>query len=55
MLVCVNCSPPYMFQIHCSPSQWLASICAVIDMLRMIVLHPDGAPVLLRHVEVNGT
>ncbi|GMJ06806.1 hypothetical protein like AT3G18860 [Hibiscus trionum] len=31
----------------------LAMIFPVIDILRMIVLHPDGATVLLRHVEVN--
>ncbi|KAE8702211.1 4-hydroxy-3-methylbut-2-enyl diphosphate reductase [Hibiscus syriacus] len=33
----------------------LAMIFPVIDILRMIVLHPDGAAVLLRHVEINGT
>lgn len=31
----------------------VAMIFPVIDMLRMTVLHPDGATVLLRHVEVN--
>ncbi|PPD71585.1 hypothetical protein GOBAR_DD31519 [Gossypium barbadense] len=31
----------------------VAMIFPVIDMLRMTVLHPDGAIVLLRHVEVN--
>ncbi|XWS54639.1 hypothetical protein CRYUN_Cryun10bG0106000 [Craigia yunnanensis] len=31
----------------------LAMIFPVIDILRMIVLHPDGASILLRHVEVN--
>ncbi|KAK9001372.1 hypothetical protein V6N11_083157 [Hibiscus sabdariffa] len=31
----------------------LAMIFPVIDIVRMIVLHPDGATVLLRHVEVN--
>ncbi|KAE8686785.1 cytochrome c bioproteinsis protein CCS1 [Hibiscus syriacus] len=41
------------FKFIISPFQWLASISAVIDILRMIVLHPDGATVLLRHVEVN--
>ncbi|KAG4205674.1 hypothetical protein ERO13_A04G117600v2 [Gossypium hirsutum] len=31
----------------------VAMIFPVIDMLRMTVLHPDGATVLFRHVEVN--
>ncbi|MBA0666741.1 hypothetical protein Goklo_003112 [Gossypium klotzschianum] len=31
----------------------VAMIFPVIDMLRMTILHPDGATVLLRHVEVN--
>ncbi|TYJ40576.1 hypothetical protein E1A91_A04G150000v1 [Gossypium mustelinum] len=31
----------------------VAVIFPVIDMLRMTVLHPDGATVLFRHVEVN--
>ncbi|XVF01431.1 hypothetical protein REPUB_Repub04eG0088500 [Reevesia pubescens] len=31
----------------------LAMIFPVIDILRMIILHPDGASILLRHVEVN--
>ncbi|XWS68164.1 hypothetical protein CRYUN_Cryun04dG0067900 [Craigia yunnanensis] len=31
----------------------LAMIFPVIDILRMIVLHPDGSSILLRHVEVN--
>ncbi|XVF44937.1 hypothetical protein PTKIN_Ptkin02bG0163200 [Pterospermum kingtungense] len=31
----------------------LSMIFPVIDILRMIVLHPEGAIILLRHVEVN--
>ncbi|OMO63433.1 hypothetical protein COLO4_32463 [Corchorus olitorius] len=31
----------------------IAMIFPVIDILRMIALHPDGASILLRHVEVN--
>ena len=63
MIICYHCQwqsdhPLLSLSMENSFSlKWLIvpSVCAVIDILRMIILHPDGATILLKHVnDANG-